>query len=142
MLEGVSEDTQMEIYYQFHNVETNKFGNSLVTGYEQLEDWIRLQDSYSATYGSPLYWGEFAITNPNINGYTNYKEYVEDFVKLGEKYNLNWIWFGMFSYIDTDNGYGAYLSGKINGEWVYGQNATEESKRQSMWEYILPTILK
>ncbi len=141
-LEGVSEDTKMEIFYQFHDVTPNESGKSLVTGYDQLEDWICLQDSYSAKYGSPLYWGEFAVTAPHINSYTNYKDYIDDFVELGGKYHLNWIWFGMFSYIDTDNGYGAYLSGKINGEWVNGQNATEESKRQSMWEYILPTILK
>ncbi len=143
MLEGVSEDTQMEIYYQFHDVTPNKFEKSLITGYEQLEDLIRLKDSYSAMYGSPLFWGEFAITNPNINSYTNYKEYIEDFVKLGRKYNLNWLWFGLFSYIDnSDNGFGAYVSGKVNNKYVNGEYAREDSKRQSMWEYILPKLLE
>jgi len=143
MLEGVSEDTQMEIYYQFHDVTPNKFGESLVTGYAQLENSIRQKDSYAAMYGSPLYLGEFAITNPHINQYTNYKEYIEDFVKLESKYDINWLWFGLFSYIDnSDNGYGAYVSGKLNDKWVNGEYAGEDSKRQSMWEYILPTLLK
>ncbi len=140
-LDGVSEDTQMEIYYQFHDVTPNEFGKSVVTGYDQLEDLMRLRDSQSAMYGSPLYWGEFAVTAPNINGYNKYKEYIDDFKNLSKKYNLNWLWFGMFSYTNTDNGFGAYLSGQINGEWINGQNATEESKRPSMWEYILPTLL-
>jgi len=142
-LDGVSEETQMEIYYQFHEVTPNEFEKSLVTGYDQLEDSIRIRDSYSAMYGSPLYLGEFAITNPNINEYANYKKYIEDFVKLEEKYNINWLWFGLFSYIDnSDNGFGAYLSGKVNNEYINGEYARENSKRQSMWEYILPTLLK
>lgn len=142
MLEGVSYGTQMKIFYQFHDVTPNKDGKSLVTGYDQLEDLLRLRDSQAAKYGSPLYWGEFAITNPNINSYGNYKEYIEDFVKLAEKYNLNWLWFGQFSYLDTDSGFGAYISGKIGDKYVNGEYAREDSKRQSMWEYILPTLLK
>ena len=135
-IDTYSSSTTFGWEYGTIEVEPNEQGQSMVTGYEKLEDTFRKLDDISKGFGSPLYWGEFCVMDQYINDYTNYKEYTDAFVELTDKYNLNWIWHRMSEY-PSDNGYGAYLGSEETDVVPY-----ESNKRKSMWEYIIPKILK
>ncbi len=129
--ENYSENTRMRWEYTTYKILPNEKGQDLVRGYEKLENTIIEYDEISKRYNSPIYWGEFCIKNQYINQYGDYIAYIDAFVELAEKYNLNWMWHHMSEY-PADNGYGAYSKGDL---------PYPENKRPEMWNYIFPKLL-
>ena len=128
---GYDSSSRIEFQYTLTRVKPNKRGYALVQGKDKLEDYFAYLDEISASYDSPLYFGEFCLVNTFINDYSKLKEYTDDFYDLALKYHLSWIWHRMSEY-PADNGYGAY----VNGITPYVEN-----RRSSQWDYGIPKLL-
>ena len=129
----INDGSYCRMYCGTMEVTPNKEGQTLVSGYEKLLAQIKGLDEIAKEYNSPLYLGEVGIRTYLINDYTNYKQCIDDYMKLSEEYHINNNWHQMLQLSDqgSGTGYGIFI----------GKEPKADNKQKDVWKYVLPKYL-